>query len=171
MYVYILLHRSWVSQWKEMIEDPKQKIGRPRCAYFLFISSFFCRLRLVLSTVFFSLFAHGLALSANFTSVRPNARCRRRSNECSKYLVSSTLRSCKICCVYVCAFMYDRMCVCTCVCMQECMCVFMYAHGEKSYVCCSVTSLDLMFFSSSRSSETNMYRKRSIDVMVHMDRQ
>jgi citrate synthase len=24
---------GWVSQWKEMIEDPEQKIGRPRQLY------------------------------------------------------------------------------------------------------------------------------------------
>ena len=24
---------GWVAQWKEMIEDPKQKIGRPRQLY------------------------------------------------------------------------------------------------------------------------------------------
>jgi citrate synthase len=24
---------GWVAQWKEMIEDPKQKIGRPRQVY------------------------------------------------------------------------------------------------------------------------------------------
>jgi citrate synthase len=24
---------GWIAQWKEMIEDPKQKIGRPRQLY------------------------------------------------------------------------------------------------------------------------------------------
>ena len=24
---------GWIAQWKEMIEDPKQKIGRPRQVY------------------------------------------------------------------------------------------------------------------------------------------
>ena len=24
---------GWIAQWKEMIEDPKQKIGRPRKLY------------------------------------------------------------------------------------------------------------------------------------------
>ena len=33
-WIFALARTSgWISQWKEMIEDPKQKIGRPRQLY------------------------------------------------------------------------------------------------------------------------------------------